>query len=224
MPAIGPCVVRARGAFDQASGSFVCPSSVGSECIGPYAGPVLHHEVRQAVKRRLRAEHGDGSDTLYRDELGICLGETRMDVAAINGQISGYEIKGDRDRQDRLARQIVLYSKVVDFAVLVTEGRFAGRGLDLVPEWWGVWRCVPNGTWPTIELVRSPSVNPITDPFAIAQLLWRDEVSAELQDRGLAGGLRLATRWKLWDVMVANLSPTEISETARRRLRARRGW
>lgn len=194
------------------------------QSLGPYARPVLHHEIRLAVRRRLLLENGGRTDTLYRDELGICLGETRMDVAAINGKISGYEIKGDRDRLDKLARQVVLYGKVVDSAVLVTEDRFAGRGLDLVPEWWGVWRCVPNGRWPTIELVRSPSPNPTADPLAIAQLLWRDEAHAELQDRGLAEGLRLATRWKLWDAMVANLSPSEISESARRRLKARRGW
>lgn len=80
------------------------------------------------MRRQLRLEHGAQAGTLYRDELGICLGETRMDLAAINGQISGYEIKSDRDRIDRLARQMELYGRVVDTAVLVTEERFASRG------------------------------------------------------------------------------------------------
>jgi len=177
-----------------------------------------------AVRRQLRAEHGPSSDTLYRDELAICLGETRIDVAAINGRISGFEIKSDRDRLDRLERQIDLYGKVLDTAVIVTEERFAAKALHTVPNWWGIWKCVPAGRWPAIEQVRSPGPNPKTDRFAIAQLLWRDEVFAELAARDLVAGLRTATRWRLWEALVDHLTAVEIGETVRRRLRARRGW
>ncbi len=176
------------------------------------------------MRRQLRLKDGGQPGTLYRDELGICLGETRMDVAAINGQISGYEIKSDRDRIDRLAKQMVLYGKVVDTAVLVTEGRFASRGLEMAPAWWGIWKCVPNGLWPAIELVRAPTPNPDPDPFAIAQLLWREEVYEELVALGLGAGLRSATRWTLWEALATNLSVAQVGETARRRLKARRGW
>jgi len=176
------------------------------------------------VRRQLRLEHGAQAGTLYRDELGICLGETRMDLAAINGQISGYEIKSDRDRIDRLARQMELYGRVVDTAVLVTEERFASRGLEMAPQWWGIWKCTPNGRWPAIELVRAPTPNPGQNPFAIAQLLWRDEAYEELVALGLGAGLRSATRWTLWEALVSNLSVAEVGETARRRLKARRGW
>jgi hypothetical protein len=185
---------------------------------------VLHDEIRGAVRRELRKEHGRGSGTLYRYELGICLGETRVDVAAINGRISGYEIKGDRDRLDRLERQISLYNKVLDTAVLVTEDRFAAKAADVVPPWWGLWKCSPAGRWPTIEQIRPSGTNPELHPFAIAQLLWRDEAYEELLARELAAGLRSATRWRLWETLAGSLSLAELGEVVRARLRARQGW
>lgn len=185
---------------------------------------MLQEEIRAAIRRDLRREHGQDSHTLYRYEFGICLGETRVDIAAINGRISGYEIKSDRDRLDRLHRQVSLYSKVLDHAVLVTEERFAARAADVVPPWWGIWKCVPAGRWPAIERIRPSSANPDLDPFAIAQLLWRDEAYAELDARGLAAGLRAATRWRLWEALVASLTVVELGEVVRARLRARRDW
>lgn len=176
------------------------------------------------MRRELRREHGVDSGTFYRYELGICLGETRVDVAAINGRISGYEIKGDRDRLDRLERQIGLYNQVLDTAVIVTEDRFASQAADIVPLWWGIWKCSPAGRWPTIEQVRPGGTNPKPNPFAVAQLLWRDEAYEELLARELATGLRSATRWQLWETLAASLTPVELGAVVRARLRARRGW
>ena len=191
---------------------------------GPYAAPVRHDEIRGAVKRELRREHGSGSGTRYRYEFGIGLGETRVDVVAINGQLSGFEIKGDRDNLNRLAHQVSLYGKVLDAAALVTEERHAEKAAVIVPDWWGLWTCVSVGRWPVIERVRAGGFNPDIDAFSVAQLLWRDEAYAELVARDLATGLRTATRWRLWEVLASELPLLELSGAVRQRLRARRGW
>lgn len=183
-----------------------------------------HEEIRLAVRRELLREHGPGGDTRYKYEFGIGLGQTRVDVAAINGRLSGYEIKSDRDSLNRLEHQVPLYNKVLDVAVLVTEKRFADKAADVVPPWWGIWKCVPAGRWPVIEQVRSRGMNPHLDPFSIAQLLWRDEAYAILVNLELAAGLRSATRWRLWETLATELTITVLADAVRSQLRARRGW
>ncbi|MDA8118743.1 MAG: sce7726 family protein, partial [Gammaproteobacteria bacterium] len=74
-------------------------------------------------------------DTVVLDELGICRGEVRVDVAVVNGEIHGYEIKSDRDSLRRLASQVELYSKVLDQATLVAGERHFDAAAALLPEW-----------------------------------------------------------------------------------------
>lgn len=168
-------------------------------------------------------EHADG-DTLIRDELGLCLGETRVDVAVINGRLEGYEIKSARDRLDRLEQQAELYGRVLDVAVLVAAERHVERALPRLPVWWGVWCASADADGVRLSEVRSAGTNPGTDRFSVAQLLWREEALEELQARGAARGLARATRWRLWEALADSLSAEDLGSVVRRRLRARQGW
>jgi hypothetical protein len=189
-----------------------------------YADLMLHGQIRQAVREQLVVMHGHPPLTLLRDELGLCLGATRVDVAAINGHLTGCEIKGDRDRLSRLPHQVELYGRVLDVAVLVTGPKYAQKVVGHVPEWWGVWQAVERDGTTLIEQVRASGTNPAPDPLSVAQLLWRDEVYAELQARDAAAGLARATRWRLWEELVAVLPPVELGQVVRERLKARRDW
>jgi len=161
---------------------------------------------------------------VLRDELGLCLGATRVDVASINGRLTGCEIKGDRDRLDRLPHQVQVYGQVLDFAVLVTGARFAGRAADHLPEWWGIWQATDvDGVAELVEL-RPTSDNPTADPLSVAQLLWRDEAYGELVARDAAAGMARATRWRLWEALAALVPQPELSALVRERLKARREW
>ncbi len=51
------------------------------------------------------------ADTLVVDELDLC-GLTRVDVAVVNGHLSGFEIKGSTDSLRRLPGQVTVYSQV----------------------------------------------------------------------------------------------------------------
>ena len=189
-----------------------------------YPRPVLHAEIRTAVRRQLVRVHGRPPRTLLRDELGLCLGATRVDVAAINGQLSGCEIKGAQDKLSRLPRQVELYSQVLDEAVLVVEPKYTARAQSYVPDWWGVWQVEPAGRRVVLTEVRPAGVNPGSDPLAVAQLLWRDEAFEELQQRDATRGLAKATRWRLWEALVGLLTPDELGAVVRARLKARRDW
>ncbi len=179
--------------------------------------------MRTALCRRLEAEHNP-SETLIRRELGLCSGETRVDVAVINGHLMGYEIKSERDRLDRLPGQIELYGRVLDVAVLIAADRHLTRARALLPWWWGLWRARRHDDDVTFDVLREPQRNPRTTPMAVAQLLWRDEALALLQERSLDRGLRSANRWRLWNALAENLESDDLAAEVRQRLRARREW
>lgn len=185
---------------------------------------MLADRISDAVEDRLRQQHR-GQRTLYRRELGICVGAGRIDVAAVNGLITGCEVKSSRDGLGRLPQQVELYGKVVDTALLVVERARPLLVATQVPDWWGVWHAIEDGHERVrLEILREPSPNPHVDPFAVAQLLWRDEAFDILRGLDLHRGLSSATRWQLWDLLAKELSIDALREQVRQRLKARSAW
>ncbi len=180
--------------------------------------------IADAVEDRLRQQHR-GESTLYRRELGICVGAGRIDVAAVNGVLTGCEVKSSRDGLSRLPQQVERYGKVVDIAILVVERAGPMRVAAQVPGWWGVWRAVEDGDeLVRLDVLREPTPNPSVEPFAVAQLLWRNEALDVLRRLELHRGLSSATRWRLWEVLATELSVDALREEVRWRLKARRSW
>ena len=79
--------------------------------------------LRATLRSRLASQHHKETDTVFIDELGVCQGSAKIDIAVVNGQLHGYEIKSDRDSLRRLSSQAVLYSKVFDRVTLVCGER-----------------------------------------------------------------------------------------------------
>lgn len=181
-------------------------------------------EIRASLRARLEARHGTDPDTVIRNELGLCLGETRVDVAVINGKLSGYEIKSERDTLERLDRQVDLYGRVLDEAWLVVAEKHVPHALDRIPPWWGmVTAKVVKGEVRCVRTRRAKR-NRHVDPYALAQLLWRDEAFAVLQERGLSRGLSGATRFRLWEQLAVHVPLRELRPEVLARLRARAQW
>jgi len=63
-------------------------------------------DVRRAVKASLGAEYAHDADTRMVEEMGVWSGSVRIDIAIINGALTGYELKSDRDTLERLPRQL----------------------------------------------------------------------------------------------------------------------
>jgi len=181
-------------------------------------------EIAGAVEALLRRKHRQCL-TIYRREWSIGVGATRVDVAAINGTITGCEIKSARDNFSRLPSQVPLYSAVLDAAILVVEGRAAvERAESEVPSWWGIWQAIQSQQGPVLNVLRTPGQNPELKPTAIAQLLWRDEAYDVLDRRGLSGGLRRATRWRLWQELAEQLQLSDLQCEVRESIKARPEW
>src|SRR5687768_3916541 len=133
-------------------------------------------DVRTAVRKWLAELHADDEDTRVVEEMGIWAGTVRIDVAVINGELQGYELKSERDTLVRLPRQAEFYNAVFDRVTIVLADRHAAKALPIIPEWWGV-KCATVDESAGVELrpLREAVRNPAVDPLQLARLLWRDE-------------------------------------------------
>lgn len=181
-------------------------------------------DIRAALWALLDEEHADDPDTLVLDELGICQGETRADVAVVNGSLAAFEIKSDRDTLTRLPGQIEAYQRVFDIVTVIVGGRYVERITGAIPGTWGVIQAVPELQFVELKPLREPTKNEGVDSLSVTQLLWRDEALTLLEERGLAQGLRSKPRRLLWEAIVDQLSPEEVSEAVRAQLKARKDW
>ncbi len=171
--------------------------------------------------RRLRLDPG----TLIVEELGIDHGNQRADIAVINGRMTGYEIKSDQDSLVRLPNQIAGYSRVFDYAYLVTTRRHIGGAEAILPTWWGMISVTvgPGGSL-RFRTTRKGMPNPRVSAIAVARLLWRDEVIAALRDLGLQGAQLRGERASLYMSLVRRTTTDQVAGLVRGCLRRRAGW
>ena len=81
-------------------------TSPGSIYIGRKAGLKRANDpdVRALLREYLANVHA-GTDTVVLEELGLCQGDVRVDVAAVNGELSAFEIKSPSDTLARWPNQ-----------------------------------------------------------------------------------------------------------------------
>ena len=175
-------------------------------------------EVRDLLKRHLvELHHND--ETVILDELGLCQGDVRVDVAAVNGEFAGFEIKSPADTLARWPKQRRVYSKVVDRAWLVATDTTLEQAV--APPWWGLIGIIATPNHLGLRVIRPAQLNPSPDAFAIASLLWRDEAIQALDDLGLARGIRSKPRAFVWQRLVDSVSLDSLRTTVRMALRTR---
>src|SRR5262245_41023026 len=129
-------------------------------------------DVRGLLREYLDDLHKD-TDTRILEELGLCQGDVRVDVAAVNGELSGFEIKSPSDTLARFPNQCRIYSKVVDRAWLVAPMKALGKAG--VPDWWGQIGVFELDDRLALRVVRPSAMNPKIHALSLAKLLWRDE-------------------------------------------------
>ena len=181
-------------------------------------------DIRLALEAKLVRDHGDEADTLIRHEVGICAGKRRIDVALVNGEFAGFEIKSDMDKLSRLAGQAEAYGNVLDRAILVTTERHLEGALVTVPNWWGILVAHPDKYEIRLDDFRNPGLNHMHDAYSLAQLLWREEALFELRSRGIGRGLSNKARHYVWEALANAISLNELRSLVRARLKARQEW
>ncbi len=180
-------------------------------------------DIRAALDTHLRKLHAT-DDSLIRHELGVCAGSRRIDVAVVNGEFAGYEIKSDQDSLVRLAYQADAYGRVLDRAIIVTTSRHLDEAAAMLPGWWGVTVARQEHHQVVLEPRRLPEVNDGHDAYALAQLLWREEALGELRVRDKGRGLSGKARHYVWMALADAVPLSELRVIVRTRLRERQSW
>lgn len=181
-------------------------------------------DVRKSLHLWLRDEHRAELDTTrILDEMDVA-GQVRIDTVVLNGSFAGFEIKSASDTLRRLPRQIEVYSQVLDFATLVVAKNHAAKAKDLLPRWWGVIEATSTSDRVQLRRVRKARRNATIDPMTLCTLLWRQETLSELEIRGVDAGVRSKPNRFLWERLAETISPNELRDTVRERLKFRSGW
>lgn len=181
-------------------------------------------DVRIAILGELYKQYQSDVGTKIVQEMGIWSGSVRIDIAVINGEMIGYELKSDKDTLDRLPLQAELYSRVFDKVNLVVGEKHADKAKGLIPEWWGI--IVAAGMTEGVQLdkFRAPSPNPSPDPYLVAQLLWKGEAIEILEVYELAKGWRGKRIKDIHTRLATELPFEELAANVRSVLKRRQGW
>lgn len=182
-------------------------------------------DVRAALLSELTAHYQQHDPTtLIVQEMGIWAGTVRIDVAAINGELIGFEIKSERDTLERLPYQAEIYSHVFDRLILVTGRTHLNKAATIIPEWWSILGAVEGLGGVELRVEREGKENPKIDPLILVQLLWKDEAIAVLAKHGLARGYRTKRAPLIYERLATGLPLPILRDEVRAVLKSRCRW
>ncbi|MGN6324213.1 MAG: sce7726 family protein [Dyella sp.] len=182
-------------------------------------------DVRDAVRSGPLRKYLSDVRSIVIDELAVCLGEARVDIAVVNGKLSGYELKSKNDTLVRLPRQAELYDRVFDEMTLVVDASHNDASLKIIPDLWGVIEVSQTADHKTkLKKLRPAQPNTAQHPYAIAQLLWKDEAIEVLSAHRKGHVPTSKPRSWLWDALAAELPLKKLKSEVRRVLKARTEW
>ncbi|MGN7176247.1 hypothetical protein BK139_03320 [Paenibacillus sp. FSL R5-0490] len=170
--------------------------------------------------------HKENRGKHYRviEELVICDGLARADVALANGIFHGFEIKSDHDSLERLANQIECYDKTFDKNTIVVGQKFEDRIADYIPSHWGIQVAYVNryGTI-SIKKIRSTKMNKKISLHNLLDLLWNVELRSYLKENKVRGYSK-KDRTGLKEMAIENITFKLLKDYTRETLKTRTGW
>jgi hypothetical protein len=182
-------------------------------------------DIRAAVKNNLLTPVFVGPSTLIVEELGLRHGAGRIDIAVINGEFHGYELKSDQDTLRRLPKQIVVYNSVFDRVTLIATRHHIAQATEMIPDWWGVIVAEDQVDGKiNFKTIRSGSKNSSVSAHAIAKLLWRDEALQLLDKIGAINGMRSKSRGKIYGRIIELIDLPQLQDFVRNQLKSRKDW
>ena len=198
----------------------------GTQATGMSEGPViLDPDIREALVEKYLGPHARRSGALVIHELGLAHARRRVDVAVINGDIHGFEIKSAQDRLDRLKGQLHVYAQSLHKLTFVVATRHLKRVLEIIPPWCGVIEVLVNPEGRVhLKEVREAERNPSVDPFILAHLLWRNEVQDILSGYGARPAILRAPRAELYKLLVKETPEANLTGMIKDAMEKREFW
>ena len=180
--------------------------------------------IRDFVKSKISCLIQCSSQAMLVEEMEICSGRARADIAVIGDHLIGIELKGPKDNINRLPRQVKAYSQCFDRVVLVVHESLAQKAKPLIPDWWGLVVSLQRNHQLTYKYERLPKPNPDLDLDALLSLLWREEIDSLLAD--LLGNTPMprATKKTIREKLLSQVTHPILHSASLKMLRDRTNW
>ncbi|MDH2452140.1 sce7726 family protein [Priestia megaterium] len=181
-------------------------------------------DIRKVLTKRLEKQYAKDFNTKIVHEMGILHGQSRVDLAVINGTLHGFEIKSESDTLTRLNAQMLDYNKVFDRMTIVVQRNYLNKVRDIVPKWWGIILVTRYKGELHLREVRKGKSNPSVDPFSLSHLLWRKEALNILKEKGLQRGYLSKPRDEIYKKICSSITLNEIKLIVNQCLKKRESW
>ncbi len=179
-------------------------------------------DIRKVLHSHLKKENKSIKDTIIIDELDLCSGLSRIDVAVINGIIHGYEIKSEEDTLKRLPLQVKYYNKSLEKISIATNRIHLKKIKKFVPTWWGI-ILIDNDKKRKLNEIRKAKKNPIVERRSLLQLLWKEELLSIMQKYNVKVN-KSSNKKVLQENIAVTLDMETISQEVRTTLKSRQNW
>lgn len=168
---------------------------------------------------RINAQHN------YRiiEEMAVCDGEARVDIAVANGKLCGYEIKSDADTLERLPLQQKCYDKTFDTVSIIVGEKFKDRIEEYVPQHWGIYIASEYKNGCRIKRKRTAKINKNIQASSLLELLWKEELMYLLKGAGIKG-ISGKNRRILRKMAIDNIPIKDIRDFTRETIKNREKW
>jgi hypothetical protein len=180
--------------------------------------------VRNAFHKSVLKGAHESNDTLVVDELGLRNGESRADIAVLNGKLIGYEIKTDKDKLHRLPDQIQAYNEVFDSSFIVTSTKHLAKAKAIIPTWWGIYLIEDYPSEISFKLVRKAKANKERTSMGIVKLLWKTEVWQIIDNVSELVPKRNSNKLQLYEELVSAFTTEQLCQLTLFYLKNRQGW
>lgn len=180
--------------------------------------------IRDLVKAQIPSLVKVSPSDMLVEEMEVCSGRARVDLAVIGDRLIGIELKGPKDDVTRLPRQVDAYSQCFDRVVLVVHESLAQKARPLIPSWWGLVISRQRGEQLAFEFEKRPRPNPDLDLEALLSLLWLDEIDALFTDLLGRTAKPRATKRTMRKELLSNVERSVLHRAGIQKLRDRRNW
>lgn len=180
-------------------------------------------QLRSLALDHIQHKYGSDSSNLVVEEMGLSFGDSRVDIAVVNGSLIGFEIKSDLDNLKRLPSQILMYQRYFDKISIITTTQHLEEVLTLVPLNWGIYVAKEKDGNSALGKLRSAKKNVLTDDSYIVRLLWKNEVLEILTLKGFKK-IKGKNKDDLYELLLTTFSSKKIKKLVRDTLKNRTIW
>jgi len=184
---------------------------------------MFDRDIRTTLRKKYLQQYYKDPSAKVVEELSLFANRARIDIAVINGNLVGYEIKSDRDTIIRLPDQMAVYGQIFDKISVISGPKHIGKLLEFLPNYCGLLVAEPNNEIELTTIIK-PTQSTEQSGFMLASLLWHEEACSLLKSIGLGKGVRKKRISLLWQELADNFTVENLAANIREIIKARQDW